>query len=98
MSKPSVTNYLGITPAETVLDGTGLWLRWLCENFDPDPPPYATEDVLSNFAWAYILALLDIVLLADKSGNQVWLFLLPLLHDFEEDKSFSWGSAIPACL
>lgn len=38
------------------------------------------------------------VLFADKLGNQVRLFLLTPLRDFEEAASLSWGIAVLACL
>lgn len=58
----------------------------------------AIEDVMHTFARAYILAMLGIVLFADKSGNQVWLFLLPLLRDFKEAGSLTQGNSVLACL
>lgn len=89
---------LGVTPDERTLDGTGLRLRWLRDTFGAGPPPQATEDVVGNFARAYILALIGVMLFADKSRNQVRLFLLPLLRDLEEAGSLSRGSAVLACL
>lgn len=46
----------------------------------------------------YILSLIGVVLFADKSRNQVRLFLLSLLHDLEEAGSLSWGNAVLAYL
>lgn len=89
---------LGVTPDERTLDGTGLRLRWLRDTLGTGPPPQATEDVVRNLARAYILALIGMMLFADKSGNQVRLFLLPLLRDLEEAGSLSWRSAVLAWL
>lgn len=80
---------LGVTPDERALDVTDLRLRWLRDTFGTGPPPEAIEDVVHNFALVYILALIGVVLFADKSGNQVRLFLLPPLLDLEEAGSLS---------
>lgn len=75
-------------PDERALDGIDLRLRWLRDTFGVGPPPDATKDVVRNFARAYIIALIGVALFADKSGNQVRLFLLPLLRDLEEADLF----------
>lgn len=46
---------------------------------------------VSKLARACILALIGILLFVDKSGNDIWLFLLSLLQDFKEAGSFLLG-------
>lgn len=89
---------LGVVPDDGSLDGPGLRLSWLRDNFGDGPPPNATEHVLRSYVRAYILALLGTVLFPDKSGTHIRLFVLPLLRDLEEVGTFSWGSAVLACL
>lgn len=80
---------LGLTSDDNALGGTDLPIRWLHENFDVGLPPDASEDLVRNFARTYVLMVFSIVLFVDKSRNQVQLFLLPLLREFEEVGSFS---------
>lgn len=54
-------------------------LRWLQEQLGGGPPSDATNDVVQQYARAYILALIASVLLPDKSGVDVRLFVLRLL-------------------
>lgn len=59
---------LGLTLKDRAVDGTGSRIWWLRGNFRHGPPPDATEDVVRNFASAYILWLLSSVLFVDKLG------------------------------
>lgn len=59
---------------------------------------HATDDVMRKFLRAYTLALLSIMLCINKLGNEVRLFLLPLLRDFEEARASSWSTTVLGCL
>ncbi|XP_039134290.1 serine/threonine-protein phosphatase 7 long form homolog [Dioscorea cayenensis subsp. rotundata] len=54
--------------------------------------------VIECYAHAYILRLIDCVLMPDMSQNTVHLKQLPHLRDFTEAERYSWGSACLAIL
>lgn len=78
-----------LTPDDHALTWTSLRLKWLCDNFIRGRTDNVSEDVVHQFMRAYILVLLDSMLFVDKSSNEVRLFLLPTLRDFEKTGSFS---------
>lgn len=64
-----------------------------------DSPPHDTADYfVRHYARANMLALVGSVLFSNKSGADVRLFMLPLLHDLEEAGTISWSSVVLACL
>lgn len=69
--RPNWRELLALTPNDHALTGTRFWLRFLHENFILGPTDDAGEDVVLQYAQAYIVALLDKVIFADKSGNEV---------------------------
>lgn len=69
----------------------GTWLR---DNFGHGPTNDVSENVVHQFARAYILALLGNVLIPDKPGNEVRLFFPTLLCNFKE--AGSYGVAWPS--
>lgn len=70
------------------LKGSFLRLMWLRRYFSRLPPD--AEDVtLQRFSRAYILALMGSILFPDKSGDNVSLFYLLLLRDWERALSYS---------
>ncbi|RYQ90566.1 hypothetical protein Ahy_B09g096616 [Arachis hypogaea] len=57
-----------------------------------------TDDpkTLRQYTRCYIMLLIGGYLMTDKSNNLVHIHWLPLLRDFDECRSFSWGSAVLA--
>lgn len=75
---------LGLTPMLS-LEGTSLQIWQLNENFEAGPPSSRFNERRRGPACTSLyLGILEIVLLADKSGNEVRLFLSQLLRDFVE--------------
>ncbi|XP_052482070.1 protein MAINTENANCE OF MERISTEMS-like [Gossypium raimondii] len=58
----------------------------------------ATEDELMCAARAYIMHILEGVLMPDANNNNVHMMYLPLLADLSNVRSYSWGSAVLAVL
>lgn len=83
---------------QRAIDGPGLRFTWLRDNFVDSPPPDAADHVVRQYARAYILALVGSVLFPYKSGTNIRLFVLPLLHNLEGTSTISWGSAVLAYL
>lgn len=90
---------LGRVPSENyrrVYKNT-LSMDWLRREVLP-LGPQETEARVMQSARAYILLLIGGVLLADMSSARVHLRYLPLLRDFDECGSLSWGSAVLSVL
>jgi len=84
---------LGVVPDDAkLLKGCRINMGWLRRQFSV-PPAGAGELALIRYARAYILQLMGGCLFADKSGNLVSLMFLPLLRDFQETTTYSWGAA-----
>lgn len=62
------TELLGVTPDDRALEGAGLRLWWLQWHFGRGPPPHATDILLRQYAYAYMLALVGSVLFPNKLG------------------------------
>nr|KYP43678.1 Serine/threonine protein phosphatase 7 long form isogeny [Cajanus cajan] len=89
---------LGFLPLKgEALVGSSIKLKWLRDHTIalPDEP---TEQQLHQHCRAYILGLIDGVIMPDKSGNRIHLMYLPLLADLERARRYSWGSACLAHL
>ena len=87
-----VQELLGAVPPKEDLVGSSLRIRWLREHF-ANLPADADEDTVKCYARAYILQLMGGILFGDTIGRNVQLLFLPLLADFEEANTYSWGSA-----
>ncbi|CAH9123959.1 unnamed protein product [Cuscuta epithymum] len=72
-------------------------MAWLREHF-VGLPADADDDVVQQYARAYILMLMGASTFADKSGNEVQVLYLPILESFDVAAVYSWGSATLAYL
>lgn len=94
---------LGVRPGvdevsgKPVLDGSFLRTTWLRRHFS-QLPAGADDITVQRYSRAYILALLGSILFADKSGDSVSLFYLPILRDLDAASAYSWASATLAFL
>lgn len=84
---------LGVAPEEQVMSGQRVLLRWLDTTF-AELPADADEEVLQQYARAFILRMIGGFLMPDTSGNRVNLMYLPFLEDLEGTFNYSWGSAV----
>ncbi|KAF7838922.1 serine/threonine-protein phosphatase 7 long form-like protein [Senna tora] len=90
---------LGQTPPEGKLKGQRLSMKWLDDTFSfANFPPNPTAVDIEHFTRAYILKLIGVYLMPDKSSKEVYLMYLPLLADLTAVRTFSWGSAVLAYL
>ncbi|KAF7827624.1 serine/threonine-protein phosphatase 7 long form-like protein [Senna tora] len=89
--------WLGVEPPTEHMKGQRVSLLWLQENFS-DLAEDASDEVVQQFARAYILRLIGGFLMVDHSSRYVYLMYLPLLADLEYARNFSWGSAVLAHL
>ena len=88
---------LGVVPPDSELQGSSVTLTWLGSEFrslDVD----ASEETIARHTRAFILRLIGGFLMADASAARVSLKWLPLLRDFGELGTLSWGSAVLANL
>lgn len=88
---------LGRRPEETDINGQRLRLKWLKDNFLQVDENVGPEELLI-YARAYILLLLGGKLFGDSSSQYVHLMFLPLLENFDDTYTYSWGSAVLAFL
>ncbi|CAH9134587.1 unnamed protein product [Cuscuta epithymum] len=93
-----VHRLLGVRPHPgTDIRGSALRMAWLREHF-VGLPADADDDVVQQYARAYILMLMGASTFADKSGNEVQVLYLPILESFDVAAVYSWGSATLAYL
>ncbi|KAL0540517.1 hypothetical protein IC582_020525 [Cucumis melo] len=86
---------LGVLPPD--MKGQRLSLPWLAKQFTVLPPD-ADVVTIQRYARAYIMQLIGGCLFADKSNTLVHCMFLPLLSDFDEAGTYSWGAACLAWL
>jgi hypothetical protein len=84
---------LGVVPEQRVMNGQRVLLTWLDTTF-AELPADADEEVLQQYARAFILRMIGGFLMPDTSGNRVNLMYLPFLEDLEGTFNYSWGSAV----
>ena len=89
---------LGINPIGTVLKGQRILIKKLLEKIDQGLPNDATEVVVNQYAWCYILALLANTIFVDKSGDRAHTIWLQMLRDLRNPPQYSWGSTCLAWL
>ena len=69
-------NLLGIVTNGMVLQGQRIQINWLLQKVDEGLPDGVAEDVVHQYAWCYILALLADTIFADKYGDRVYTMWL----------------------
>ncbi|CAN1186877.1 Protein MAIN-LIKE 1, partial [Linum perenne] len=77
--------------------GHSVNISWVKSTFD-HLPVGAPLDVVTRYARAYTWVLLGAILLADRSGDAISVYLLRLVGDPIVESTFSWGSAVLAWL
>ncbi|CAN1283466.1 Serine/threonine-protein phosphatase 7 long form homolog [Linum perenne] len=82
-----------------LIQGEGATVRvsWVKGLFD-HLPQGATPEVITIYARAFTWVLVGGVLLADRTGDHIPAYLLPLISDPNVAATFSWGSAVLAWL
>ncbi|XP_014515288.1 protein MAIN-LIKE 1-like [Vigna radiata var. radiata] len=88
---------LGHVPPENTIRGNIIKLSWLNNTFRQLPHD-APDEVVEQYARAYMLLIIGSILMPDTSASMVHLMYLPLLADLEMVVNYSWASAILACL
>ncbi|KAH1039170.1 hypothetical protein J1N35_040913 [Gossypium stocksii] len=75
-------------------------MNWLKDNFDelPKDPEDRTEEVIQQYAQAYIMKLISGILIPEKSRNLVQTRWLLHLMDFNDYGKLSWGSVVLSML
>ena len=89
--------HLGVIPPPTVIRGNSNRVSWLNTTLQ-QLPPNANNDVIAQYARAYILTLIGSILMPYTSATRVHLMYLVRLADLNVVKNYSWGSAVLACL
>ncbi|XP_028117595.1 serine/threonine-protein phosphatase 7 long form homolog [Camellia sinensis] len=89
---------LGVAPTPADLQAGRVRVRWLSEQFQGHLPDHAPDELVQQYARAYILWLIGGVLLFDKSQNLLKLMYLPLFRDIDVIGQYSWGAVALACL
>ena len=89
---------LGIATNGVVLKGQRILINKLLEKIDQGLPNGATEVVVHQYAWCYILALLADTIFTDKFGDRVHIMWLQMLRDLRNPPQYSQGSACLAWL
>ncbi|KAG8490628.1 hypothetical protein CXB51_013855 [Gossypium anomalum] len=88
---------LGASPSDNESNFMDLKFTWLKANFE-HLSVNATEEELMCAARAYIMHIIEGVLMPNTNNNRVHLQYLPLLADLRNVRSYSWGSTILAML
>ncbi|KAH1233088.1 Protein MAIN-LIKE 2 [Glycine max] len=89
---------VGEVPPENACKGAALKLTWLLNMLCAPLPKEPTTHQLQCRCRAYIMYMIGGALITDKYGNRVHLMYLNLLHDLNNTKKYSWGSACLANL
>ncbi|CAN1283467.1 Serine/threonine-protein phosphatase 7 long form homolog [Linum perenne] len=89
--------WLGVVPPDRAISGATVRVSWVKGLFD-HLPQGATPEVITIYARAFTWVLVGGVLLADRTGDHIPAYLLPLISDPNVAATFSWGSAVLAWL
>ncbi|KAK1258505.1 hypothetical protein QJS04_geneDACA011488 [Acorus gramineus] len=89
---------LGVGPPADKIKGGKIFLSWLKETFSIVPDVELDDDILQQYARAYILFVLGSTIFADGTGNKIHACYLHLFRDFEDAGRYSWGAAALAHL
>ena len=94
-----IESLLGVRPADNQVDTNCLTVRldWMLHTFG-ELPPNPSEERLLYQSRAAMLLLLGAHVFSDKSSDQIPLWPLPFLEDFDTCAEYSWGSALLAWL
>nr|XP_027186085.1 protein MAIN-LIKE 2-like [Cicer arietinum] len=90
-------DYLGVIPPQGATKGNSIKLKWLKDRFD-DVGENASVLEKQASCRAYILRMIGVLLMPDKSNNLVHLKYLSLLGDLQKASQYSWGSVVLASL
>ncbi|XP_047163765.1 protein MAIN-LIKE 1-like [Vigna umbellata] len=88
---------LGDVPPENNVRGNRIKLSWLNNTFRHLPHD-VTDQVIEQYARAYMLMIIGNIMMPDTSASMVHLMYLPLLADLQNVSQYSWGSAMLSCL
>ncbi|XP_017416849.1 protein MAIN-LIKE 1-like [Vigna angularis] len=88
---------LGDVPSENSVRGNRIKLSWLNNTFCHLPHD-ATDEVIQQYARAYMLMIIGSIMMPDTSASMVHLMYLPLLADVQTVSQYSWASAVLSCL
>ncbi|MFQ6622373.1 hypothetical protein Gotur_001750 [Gossypium turneri] len=99
ISEPAILcdNLLGVSPGDAESKFTGLRFSWLKANFEHLSINVIERDVMC-VARAYIMHIIEGVLMPSANNNKVHLMYLPLLTDLHNVCSYSWGFTVLAML
>jgi len=89
--------HLGIISPPTVIRGNSIRVSWLNSTFQ-QLPQNANNNVIVQYARAYILTLIGSILVPDTSTARVHVMCLLKLVDLNVVNNYSWGSAVLARL
>jgi len=76
-----------------VIRGNLIRVSWLNSTFQ-QLPPNANNEVIAQYARAYILTLIGSILMPDTSATRVHVMYLLRLADLNVVRNYSWGSAV----
>jgi len=89
--------HLGVIPPLTVIKGNSIRVSWLNSTFQ-QLPHNANNNVIAQYARAYILTLIGSILMPDMSAAKVHVMYLLKLADLNVVSNYSWGFTVLACL
>ncbi|CAN1160416.1 Protein MAIN-LIKE 2 [Linum perenne] len=89
--------WLGVAPPTGAISGAIVKVSWVKGLFD-HLLDEATPEVVSIYARAFTWVLAGAVLLADRTGDHIPTYLLPLIGNPYVVATFSWGSVVLAWL
>ncbi|CAN1807867.1 Serine/threonine-protein phosphatase 7 long form homolog [Linum perenne] len=94
-----IADFLGprLKAGSAHMKGSQLKLTWLTQTFN-ELPPHPTPLDIERYARAYMLCLIGGFLFPNKSTRYVHLMWLPLLANFNNAATLSWGLACLAWL
>ncbi|XP_014503143.1 protein MAIN-LIKE 1-like [Vigna radiata var. radiata] len=88
---------LGHVPPVNTIRGNRIKLSWLNNTFRQLPYD-ALDEVVEQYARAYMLLIIGSILMPDTSASMVHLMYLPLLADLQMVTNYSWASVVLSCL
>ncbi|XP_016728143.1 serine/threonine-protein phosphatase 7 long form homolog [Gossypium hirsutum] len=88
---------LGHSPGDGGDKFMSLRYSWLKENFEYLPSTTIEQEMLCTTR-AYIMYMIEGVVMPNANNNKVQLMYLPLLSDFYATHLYSWGSIVLATL
>jgi len=89
--------HLRVIPPPTVVRGNSIRVFWLNNTFQ-QLPQNGNNNVIAQYARAYILTLIGSILMPDTPVVRVHVMYLLKLADLNVVRNYSWGSAVLACL